>query len=301
MNFSEQELIGKKVQLISTHAIGTIVSVSCGYMQISFWGELVKYKFPEAFGTVLVFEDPDLQEQLEKEGSEQSFEVLKKRFIASVNSEIEYLKATGGKKYKAIDGILVSIHDHECVYAFDVDTDLHFPDGTAISILRETGYLRAFVVACEEFTLMIRTTENIGGEIPVIEFTANQWELLVLLNERIEELSALGAPLAYEVASKGPSKVKEYAGISTGQKVAINKAENNPVTFIWGPPGTGKTETLSNIALDLIGNGKRVLMLFYSNVSVDGALLRVSKKSDYPAGTVVRYGFPRMASSICKT
>lgn len=34
-------------------------------------------------------------------------------------------------------------------------------------------------------------------------------------------------------------------------------------------------------------------MLSYSNVSVDGALLRVAKKADLPDGMVIRYGYPR--------
>ena len=34
-------------------------------------------------------------------------------------------------------------------------------------------------------------------------------------------------------------------------------------------------------------------MLSYSNVSVDGALLRVAKKADLPNGMVIRYGYPR--------
>jgi hypothetical protein len=39
--------------------------------------------------------------------------------------------------------------------------------------------------------------------------------------------------------------------------------------------------------------GKKVLMLSYSNVSVDGALLRVVKKADCSAGKILRYGYPR--------
>lgn len=35
-------------------------------------------------------------------------------------------------------------------------------------------------------------------------------------------------------------------------------------------------------------------MLSYSNVSVDGALLRVAGKADYPPGQIIRYGYPRV-------
>ena len=63
--------------------------------------------------------------------------------------------------------------------------------------------------------------------------------------------------------------------------------------FIWGPPGTGKTETLADIAYSCIEEGKRVLMMSYSNVSVDGAIIRLAGKVDLEDGKVVRYGYPR--------
>lgn len=71
----------------------------------------------------------------------------------------------------------------------------------------------------------------------------------------------------------------------------VNKT---PITYVWGPPGTGKTQTLAKIAWAHIDKGERVLMLSYSNVSVDGAILRVtSLKNDVFPGQLVRYGFPK--------
>ena len=71
-------------------------------------------------------------------------------------------------------------------------------------------------------------------------------------------------------------------------------AGEQPITFVWGPPGTGKTTTLVNVALQFLSQGKRVLMLSYSNVSVDGALWRMASHFDNPGGMIVRYGYPRM-------
>ena len=74
----------------------------------------------------------------------------------------------------------------------------------------------------------------------------------------------------------------------------MNMAQSQPITFIWGPPGTGKTETLAKISIAHIKQGHRVLMLSYSNVSVDGAVLRVSELyEDSQPGILVRYGYPR--------
>lgn len=81
--------------------------------------------------------------------------------------------------------------------------------------------------------------------------------------------------------------------LRTGQTIAEDSVLTNPVTFIWGPPGTGKTTTLAKISSEFIDRGMRVLMVSYSNVSVDGALLRVADMANYEPGMVIRYGYPR--------
>ena len=118
----------------------------------------------------------------------------------------------------------------------------------------------------------------------------------MLLNSLIERLEALKDKQARIVNSLVCDGFKQInnESISTGQERACLMSSTQPITFIWGPPGTGKTETLANIALKHLSNGERVLMLSYSNVSVDGAILRVYKKyNQFDLGEIIRYGYPR--------
>jgi superfamily I DNA and/or RNA helicase len=179
------------------------------------------------------------------------------------------------------------------LYAFDTDADLHFPDGTLIKLWFPDNIVSAYVLSCEDFTILIRTMEYIGENVESVEFTAEQWQLLEALNDRLEEMAPRTDSLAYEVACNGRKQITEWKSLNCGQNTAFNKATSEGITFIWGPPGTGKTETLANIAIEHINNGRRVLMLSYSNVSVDGALLRVAKKAELQDGMVIRYGYPR--------
>lgn len=286
-------LIGMNVFNTSTHAIGRIEYITDGKVAVNFHGNIVKYSYPSAFAGILELEDEKVQREIQEEGTGASFDDFKRNFRVAINNEIDFLKSTGGKKYKIIDGERIPSEHGEYLYAFDTDTELHFPDGTAVKLWFPEKIVPGYVVSCEDFIIMLRTTQYIGETIESVDFTSEQWHLLEGLMERIDEMRPEKESLAYEVACNGRKQIAQWQNIRCGQNYAFNRATSEKITFIWGPPGTGKTETLANIALEHIGNGRRVLMLSYSNVSVDGALIRVAKKADFQEGVVIRYGYPR--------
>lgn len=291
---NEQELVGRAVRHRKLHIRGVIQSVNNNIMVINFGDETKKMMYPTAFSTVLEFEDEDVQEVLETKGTIAYFDQFKNTYTRAIGNEIQYLKQEGGKHYHAVDGENILSREGMFMYAFDTDTDLHFPDGTPIKLWMDDEVLKASVVSCEEFTIVIQTKDYLGAKVENIEFSAEQWQLLDLMKERIDEMTVDENSIAFELACKGKANMDEKFAISTGQDTAINHALEHPITFIWGPPGTGKTETLANIAIESMQSGMRVLMVSYSNVSVDGALLRVDKKSSMTAGQIIRYGYPRM-------
>ena len=289
----EKKLIGMRVMNINTHSIGVVKDIRDGLVVIDYHGDISKHSYPSAFASYLELEDETMQEKIQGEGIGASFDNFKRTYRAAINTEIDFLKTTGGKKYKIIDGERLPSKGGEYLYAFDTDTDLHFPDGTAIKLWFPDNIIPGYVVSCEDFTILIRTMEYIGESIESVDFTSEQWQLLEALMDRLGEMNPGTDSLAYEVASNGKKQISKWQSLKCGQNLAFNRATSEGVTFIWGPPGTGKTETLANIALEHIDNGRRVLMLSYSNVSVDGALLRVAKKADLPEGMIIRYGYPR--------
>ncbi|BGP26200.1 DNA helicase [Rhodotorula toruloides] len=65
--------------------------------------------------------------------------------------------------------------------------------------------------------------------------------------------------------------------LNASQEEAIDFAlSSNEVALIWGPPGTGKTETLVEIIRQCVKMDKRVLVCGASNLSVDNILARLS-------------------------
>ncbi|MFL6558469.1 MAG: AAA domain-containing protein, partial [Bacillus sp. (in: firmicutes)] len=75
----------------------------------------------------------------------------------------------------------------------------------------------------------------------------------------------------------------------------VLRSKYNPVTFVWGPPGTGKTYTLARVAANKYFQEKKVLILSHSNQAVDVLISEVStfikKKDRFHQGDVLRYGF----------
>ena len=293
-------LIGQRVMNRSTKVIGIINDVRDGKVFVFDGFATYKYPYPAAFAETLILEDQVFQEELRSESYDAKFDSFKRVYSNAIRKEISYLKETGGKKYKAVDGDRISNKGAEesYIYSFDTDSELHFPDGTVIRLQLETERPFAYVIACEEFSIVFRTSRYLGEKVDHIEFTAEPWQLLESLIERLDEMDEITAPLAYELVCKGNSQIDKRRMIEFGQVLARRKASDQPITFVWGPPGTGKTTTLAWIALDFMNRGKRILMLSYSNVSVDGAVLGVAQRVDNYAGKVVRYGYPRLEKVV---
>lgn len=150
----KKRLIGMRVMNTNTHEIGSINDIAGGYVVIDTHGKLQKYIYPAAFSTILELEDEDLQEKIQNESKGASFDEFKLKYRGVINREIEYLRINGGKKYRIIDGQRILTKNEEYQYAFDTDTDLHYPDDTAIKLYFSEKIVKAYIVSCEDFTMI---------------------------------------------------------------------------------------------------------------------------------------------------
>jgi hypothetical protein len=84
------------------------------------------------------------------------------------------------------------------------------------------------------------------------------------------------------------------------QREAIEKALASDVTFVWGPPGTGKTDVVSHIVEGCYRQGHTVLFLAPTNVAVDQAIERIcallAAEEGFDSGLVQRRGEISLAS-----
>lgn len=68
-----------------------------------------------------------------------------------------------------------------------------------------------------------------------------------------------------------PAPAVPAEGLREAQRVALEKALSRKLSFVWGPPGTGKSYTVGHIVARLREQEKSVLLLSTTNVAVDVA------------------------------
>src|SRR5262249_29632541 len=123
--------------------------------------------------------------------------------------------------------------------------------------------------------------------------------LLRILIERIEQLSERPNPAGDRILGKaspsGEPEEKRFDGLNERQSAAVASALARDTTFIWGPPGTGKTQTIGTIGEQLVRQERSVLVVSHTNSAVDQALLKIAEQlgDDLVDGSVLRLGQPK--------
>lgn len=152
----------------------------------------------------------------------------------------------------------------------------------------------AGMVECLSESVMIRIDADLGKQVEEAQITNSPVYLLEGLQDRMKKLSERFSPIILDLVTRGLNQMSP--NLMIGQDTAVSVSLSQPITFIWGPPGTGKTYTLAKIAKKCIRNRLKVLMVSYSNVAVDGVVLRLNQmldEKDRIPGKVLRFGYPR--------
>lgn len=81
-----------------------------------------------------------------------------------------------------------------------------------------------------------------------------------------------------------------------GQRLALARASAG-TTYLWGPPGTGKTYTVARMVQSLVARDYKVAVIAPTNVAVDTSVLAIYRgflagEVELPGGYLVRAGHP---------
>lgn len=109
---------------------------------------------------------------------------------------------------------------------------------------------------------------------------------LATLPARDYESTALGRWLTGSISNENISEFKgpllEVLPMNLEQREAVTAALTRPVTIITGPPGTGKSQVVTNLLINAAWTGKRVLFASKNNKAVDVVETRVNALGSRP-------------------
>lgn len=186
-------------------------------------------------------------------------------------------------------------------YVFDVENILNLP-GDAPGDLYVPGYppQEVVVLSVDGMTITLSVPQDLGGIVSNARLQSNLAHLMRKLIDRIEGLAGRENSVADRILGVLPvGGVPEPVQANTlnpSQLAALASSLGRNATFIWGPPGTGKTETIGAIGEHLYERHRSVLLVSHTNAAVDQAILRIADTIDpceVAKGKVLRVGDPR--------
>lgn len=234
-----------------------------------------------------------------------TFDSITTELMAALEDEISAIKKSGGTEQVGVhDGKYAGAVADRISYVFFLDTELYVPSDTPAQLHIDKEYYEAIVVHIQGFEITLALRDDLGPFISKAVLSFSAYYLLELLKQRLKEVLTGSLPTERDMAmrlfafqpNESLSKqipVTRPDSLNRKQFEAIKQSLGQRVTFIWGPPGTGKTRTIGALAHELVRCGERVLITSHTNVAVDTALKPVIEALDdaeIKGGTVIRVG-----------
>lgn len=213
----------------------------------------------------------------------------------AILAEILHLKKYGSSRWLILNGRLLSKSD-AFMYFFDTPSAIKIPTGSSIKIDWGSKRVEGRILSAEGNNIILALQEDIGSDLSGAYLLHDPWELLDQLFQRLEEIKDSKRKRARIKKLMDPSMPPNHPAdkIKSSTHELILRSKYNPVTYVWGPPGTGKTYTLARVAANKYFKGQNVLILAHSNQAIDVLMAEISafasSKRTIADGDLLRYG-----------
>lgn len=221
-------------------------------------------------------------------------------FRTALREEIEAAKRTASTAaVQLVSGRRVGSHAGAWQYQFLVDSPLNVPDDSPADLIvpGQQGRIEATIVSVSGLTVVVSVPVDLGDFVGRARMQTDLTFLLRTLIGRLEEIgdtaNPAGSRLLGLVEPTGESVAFAHDVLNEEQCEAVGSALGRDLTFVWGPPGTGKTMTLGTLATELHRRGRSALLVSHTNAAVDQALLHVARaigEDELARGLVLRLG-----------
>lgn len=207
-----------------------------------------------------------------------------------------------------IDGKKINEATEFNLYKFQLEDPLELFEGASVEIFIKNSLAKAKVSNLLDKSVVLEFTENHGNTIERCTVKIDKTQLILSLHDKLKnisqgEISNFNKELAENVIKNTSEDLEpelerniiDIDELNKEQKIAVGKSLSNKVTYIWGPPGTGKTKTLGVLIKNLFNLNEKSLIASNTNQAVDQVLLKLCQElgRDHPAlveGKIIRRG-----------
>lgn len=204
---------------------------------------------------------------------------------------------------------------YEAEVALVEDAEMPIPEGVAMKLHWTSPFFQMQGTLLAYDALSSRVIFEVDQEVPrTFRFTEFALypavdELILAVRDRLKLVESSSASLPMGLL--GGDVVKATASyrpppstpLDASQIESIRRCLEQNVTYLWGPPGTGKTHALAHLMAHLATSGQRVIAVAISNVAVDqmasrltGALQSLGRDGSrlLDEGLILRFGYARL-------
>jgi hypothetical protein len=234
---------------------------------------------------------------------------LPRLYVAALSALIEEIKKTGAgqKRYELENGIRVEGNASDIIYDFVFPDAADLFEDAKVEVELPGRRIDASIISISSGHLWLATKEDLGATLSRAVIVIDATALLEALKEKIEQAGKGELPfnrnIADAVVGRGnlpppPAAIPRAmsaTNLNDAQVKALSRALSTSITYIWGPPGCGKTHLLGEVVRSAFEDGKRILISSNTNTAVDQVLFKICKGlgERHPAmeeGRIVRLG-----------
>lgn len=237
------------------------------------------------------------------------------KLIESIKTEIKAITSDRSKLINLDNGKLVDQVEDGYLYTFKAEMRSNIPPESPIFFYPAgEKRLSGTLISQNDFDILLHLAENIGESIPKAKISVDLSYILKSLAEKIgsdEEKS--DDSIEEEFFKDQPKKIqfdesclqKTFSVLdelgfnrNSSQEAAIKECLANSIHFVWGPPGTGKTTNLAQLAMAIAYQSEKLLIISHANAAVDAATMKVAEvfkgSKELKEGRILRIGIPQM-------
>jgi len=230
------------------------------------------------------------------------------QMIEALDLETAAIRKKGsGTQIELRGGERVGQAEGSWLYRFVVAEDLNLRDDTPIRVTAGQEDVPGVLVSFRDGVLLVALEKDLGPRIAAARLVANDSFLVERLKERLEKVRGGEAQFTRSAADRvlglappstadaEPHPTVNGDGTANKHQIrAVRRSLGSDTTFVWGPPGTGKTTTLARIVEAHYRADRSVLLVSNTNIAVDTALEKVAERlkgePDFHQGLVIRQG-----------